>query len=209
MLYLYSVSVNQLRLLTTVVNIGRLIMQLAVHFSVASCSIIIECTHCIFLTVLHCWPSVFTCQEDGACTHSNILSFCLYTSYGHTTIVAYVCVWFVVTLHVREMLTFSTHCWRRKQKPVLLLKSSTSCRQPLFVTPSFPLFAVQISFPIYIWSAIKSLIWLRFYIDVCPLESNCHACILCVLYGVFEIFINKKNHILSERYVCMRYKREL
>lgn len=48
-----------------------------------------------------------------------------------------------------------------------------------------------------------TLIRLRFYIDVCPLKSNCHACVLCVLYGAFEIFI------LSERYICMRYKREL
>lgn len=42
----------------------------------------------------------------------NILSFGLYNvnSSGHTIIVAYVCVWFVVTLHVRDMLTFSTHC---------------------------------------------------------------------------------------------------
>lgn len=41
--------------------------------------------------------------------NSNIVCLYTVTSYGHTTVVAYVSVWYVVTLHVREMLTFSTH----------------------------------------------------------------------------------------------------
>lgn len=105
---------------TTVVNISRRIMPLCCMCTplwVVLASLM--SVHCKFLTVLHCkmWSYVSTCHEDGACIHSNILSLCLYTvsSYGHTIIVAYVCVWYVVTLHVREMLTFSTHCWCSKQ----------------------------------------------------------------------------------------------
>lgn len=134
---------------------------------------------------------------------------CTVSSYEHTTIVAYVCVWYVVTLHVKGNADIQ-HSSMFKTKPVLLLKANTSCRQPslwLSLVPPLESFIVQTSFSyLYLISYKSTLIW--FYIDVCSLKSNCHACIFCVLYGVFELFINK-NHILSERYVCMRCKREL
>lgn len=93
-------------------------------------------------------------------------------------------------------LTFSSLRWCSKQKLVLLLKSKTSCRQPLSVTlPSSPPLAVTPpllykSPPPYLYliSYKSTLIWLRFYIDVCPLKSNCHACIFCVPYGVGTIY---------------------
>lgn len=55
--------------LTTVLNIGRVIMPLSVrgvHPSVASCSIFSERKHYISVDL------VFTCREDGACTQSSI-----------------------------------------------------------------------------------------------------------------------------------------
>lgn len=127
-LFIFCIS-EPARPLTTVVNIGRRIITLSVrgvHSSVASGSIISECTHYISHcpTLLHV---VFTCREDGACTHTHKYFVCILLIV-HTTIVAYVCVWFVVTL--REMLTFSTHCWCSKQNIVLLLKLNASCRQP-------------------------------------------------------------------------------
>lgn len=127
-------------------------------------------------------------------------------------------VWFVVTLHVREMLTFCTHCRCAKWNPrytLLNLNSSLSAFLCVCVRDS-PLVRIKQSFCccctnvffsyLYLIRYETTLIWLKFYNDVCSLKSNCHACIFCLLYGVFEIFINKI--ILSERYVCMRYKRE-
>lgn len=55
--------------LTTVVNIGRVIIPLSVrgvHPSVASCSIFSERKHYISVDL------VFTCREDGACTQSSV-----------------------------------------------------------------------------------------------------------------------------------------
>lgn len=85
-------------LLTTVVNIGRgRYHRESTRLCVASCTIISECTRCVFVTVLHC--NVLTCQQDGACIHSNILFLYHVNTYWHTTamlplyIVAYVCVW--------------------------------------------------------------------------------------------------------------------
>ena len=92
--------------------------------------------------------------------------------------------------------SYLTHrkCWhsaiidvQNKTCPVLL-KSNTSCRQPLFT-----LFLLYKYFFLFI--SYKSLIWLRFYIDVCPLKSNCHACIFSVL-EVFGIFIYKKSYFI-------------
>lgn len=203
------------RLLTAVVDIGRLIMPLSAHSSVASGSIISERTHCIFLTVWHCNTLTLCVHMPWGWrmyTLKYFVCLCTVSSYGHTTIVAYVCVWYVVTLHVREMLTFSTHCWCSKQNlcyywsrtlPVV----SPFCDFPRCPSTSHLLYKISFSY-LYLICYQSTLIWLRFYIDVCSLKSNCHACIFYVLYGVFELFINK-NHILSQRYVCMRYKREL
>lgn len=127
-------------------------------------------------------------------------------------------VWFVVTLHVREMLTFCTHCRCAKRNPrytLLNLNSSSSAFFCVCVCETLPWFgssnhfavAVQMSsFPIYIWSDMKRHLFdLGFIMFVLSNQTAMHA-FFCLLYGVFEIFINKI--ILSERYVCMSYKRE-
>lgn len=123
-------------------NISTLITSLSVHSSVASGSIVSACTHCITLSLSYIvtrWPYVLTCHEDGACIHSNICLLYTVSSHWHRIIVAYVFVWYVVTLQIREMLTFSSYCWCSKQKPVLLLMLNTSSCQPFFVTlPCFP-----------------------------------------------------------------------
>lgn len=162
-LFIFCIS-EPARLLTTVVNIGRLIMPLSVHSSVASGSIVSEDTHCKCLTVRHC-NTLTLCvhMQWGWCMYTHIfLSLCLYTvsSYGRATIVAYVCVWYVVTLHVREMLTFSTH-WCSKRKSVLLLKSKHFLSSALFCdSPCRSYLLYKISF-VYLYPiSSKSLIWL-------------------------------------------------
>lgn len=92
-----------------------------------------------------------------------------------------------------------------KTKPVLLLKSNAS-RQPfLWPPPCFPSrsYLLYKHFcSIYNWSDINQHPFdFRFYIDVCSLKSNCHACIFCVLYGVFELFINKIIFYLKDMFV--------
>lgn len=130
---------------------------------------------------------------------------CTVSSNWHTTIVAYV--WYVVTLQVRDMLTFSTHCWCSEQNLWYYwsrtLPVSPFCDPPpppCFPSRSYLLYKHFCS--IYIWSDINQHPFdFRFYIDVCSLKSNCHACIFCVLYGVFELFINKIIFYLKDMFV--------
>ena len=175
------------------------------HSSVASCSIISECAHCIYISLsdtVTLWPYMFTCQEDGACIHSNIFVFCLYTvnRYGHTTIVAYVCVWFVVTLHVRGRLTFSALCCCSKLNscyywsstlPVVCHFLWLSFAPPPRAVTSPSLYKCLL--PIYIWSAINQLIWPRFYIDVLSSQTAMHAssvyCMECWNYLLTIMFV--------------------
>lgn len=102
--------------------------------------------------------------------------------------------------------THATHYWiwtRRCQPFCVCVRDSPLVR----IKQSFCCCCTNVFFSyLYLIRYETTLIWLKFYDDVCSLKSNCHACIFCLLYGVFEIFINKI--ILSERYVCMRYKRE-
>lgn len=116
-----------------------------VHSSVASCSIISGCIHCINLTVLHC-NTLTLCvhMSRGQCMHTHKYFVCLDTvnSYGHTIIVAYVCV--VCSYLTRKGNADIQHSLMFKTKLVLLLKCNTSCHQPFIVTPPtfFPLLAV-------------------------------------------------------------------
>lgn len=181
----------------------------------ASCSIISECTHCIFFTVLHCNTlTLGVHMPRGWCMYTHkYFCLCLYpvNTYGHTIIVAYVCVWFVVNLTHKGNADIQHPPSMFRTKPVLLLKSNTSCVSCFCDSPLAvlcPLLYKYLFSYLYRNSYNSTLIQLRFYIDVCSLKSNCHACIFCVLYGVFEIFINRIIFYLKD-IVCMRYKREL
>lgn len=116
------------------------------------------------------------------------------SSNWHTTFVACVCVVCSYLTHKgnadiqHSLLMFKT-------KLVLLLKSNASRRRPLSVTlPRVSpltqnLLYKHLSF--YCWYKLATM-WLLIHV-VRFLMSNCHACIFCVLYGVFELFINKKK----------------
>lgn len=169
----------------------------SVRSSVASCSIISECTHCIFLTVAHCNIRIHM-PNRGACIHSDILSLCT-VSYRHTTIVAYVCAWFVVTWNADIQHSLF------KTKPVLLLMSNNSHHCPFLwfslVSPSsrhLP-FAVQISFTYLYLSAINHSFDLGFILMFVLLNQTAmHASVYrmeCLKYLLTESYFIWKIHL--------------
>lgn len=113
-------------------------------------------------------------------------------------------VWFVVTLHVRGNADIQHSSSVFITRSVLLLNASCPrpllCRSSVLFLALTSLFAVQMSFSYLYWISYDSTL-IRFYIDVCSPESNCHACISFVLNGVFEIFIDKSIFYLKDMFV--------
>lgn len=179
-------------------------MTLSVHSSVASGSIVSEGTHCKCLTVRHCNTLTLCVHMPWGwcmCTHI-FLSLYTVSSYGRANHCS-ICLCVVCSYLTRKGNADIQHSLLMfKTKICYYWSWNTSCRQPFFVTlPVEVIYCTKYLLSIYIRSAPNPSFDFRFYIDVCPLKSNCHACIFCVLYGVFELFINKIIFYLKDMFV--------
>lgn len=86
---------------------------------------------------------------------------------------------------------------------VLLLKSNASRRRPPFVTllHFFPSHKVCLLYWHFFFLLLIQISKHATFNFMFMFMSNCHACIFCVLYGVFELFINKKKFYLKDAFV--------